>query len=367
MEHFDLDAAVRAGVIRSDQADDLRRFDERLRHAPAATEEKFASISGFADVMAAIGIAMVTITLVTLVGSTFPYAAALFPFACWAAARYFTEKRRLMLTSFVLFAVWAIGCAGAALTLGLIATGFDPLHMYGGVQTPPVAYVLVAGVATVACYAWWRRFQLPIAFAAFAVALVNVGVNAVRAVFPQLPALGVDLVSAIVGPVMFVWAMWWDMSDVRRETVRSDVAFWMHIAAGFLIVKGAMTLLLGVKGDSASWGRMFQQIADPNHGQAAAVLILFLIFAAIALVIDRRSLLTSGMVYAVPAMIALFGVVGVGGTGIAAAFLVCGLTLTYLGVRWTAMREPLLRLLPDGIKAQLPRPQLKAVGPRPVY
>jgi len=367
MEHFDLDAAVAAGVIRSDQADELRRFDERLRHAPSATEERFALVSGFADVMAAIGIAMVTITLITLVGATFPYAAAAFPFACWVAARYFTEKRRLMLTSFVLFVVWAIGCAGAALTVGLLTTGFDPLHMYGGVEAPAVAYVLTAAVATVACYAWWRRFQLPIAFAAFAVALVNVGVNAVRALFPELPSLGVDLVSAVVGPLLFVWAMWWDISDVRRETVRSDVAFWMHIAAGFLIVKGAMTLLLGVEGDAASWGRMFQQIADPNHGQAAAVLVLFLVFATVALVIDRRSLLTSGMVYAVPAMIALFGGVGVGGSGIAIAFLVCGLMLTFLAVRWTAMREPLLRLLPQKLAAQLPRPQIKAMGPRPVY
>ena len=367
MEHFDLDAAVAAGVIRSDQADDLRRFDERLRHAPGATEEKFAFISGFADVMAAIGVSMVTITLATLVGSTFPYAAAAFPFACWAAARYFTEKRRLMLTSFVLFAVWAVSCAAAALTLGLVTAGFDPFNMYGGIQTTGVAFVVVAGFATVACYAWWRRFQLPIAFAAFAVAIVNVGVNAVRALFPHFPNLGVDLIGAAVGPLLFAWAMWWDMSDVRRETIRSDVAFWMHIAAGFQMVKGAMTLLLGVKGDADSWGRMFRTIADPSHGQAAAVLILFMIFATVALIIDRRSLLTSGMVYAVPAMIALFGGVGSGGAGIATAFLVCGLTLTFLAVRWTAMREPLLRLLPDGLKAQLPRPQLKAVGPRPVY
>jgi hypothetical protein len=97
------------------------------------------------------------------------------------------------------------------------------------------------------------------------------------------------------------------------------------------------------------------------------VLLLFLTFAAVALVIDRRSLLTSGMFYAVPAMISLLGGVGVGGTAIAAAFLMCGVTLTFLAVRWNAIRRPLLRLLPMAISAQLPRPQLKAVGPRPVY
>ena len=56
MEHIDLDAAVRAGVLRSDEADALRRFDEKQRHAPSATEERFAFISGFADIMAATGL-----------------------------------------------------------------------------------------------------------------------------------------------------------------------------------------------------------------------------------------------------------------------------------------------------------------------
>src|SRR5437868_9999160 len=105
MEHFDLDAAVRAGVIRSDHADALRRFDEQLRHAPSATEERFALISGFADVMAAVGILMVTITLAIMIGSAFPYACAAFPLACWPAAKYFTEKRRMMLCSFIIFVV----------------------------------------------------------------------------------------------------------------------------------------------------------------------------------------------------------------------------------------------------------------------
>ena len=225
--------------------------------------------------MAAIGIAIVTITLATLLGATFPFVAVGFPIGCWLAARYFTEKRRLMLTSFVLFAVWAVSCAAASLALGLVASGLNPLNLLGQTEAPALTYVLVAAVATIACYAWWRRFQLPIAYAAFAVALVNGVVNLLKALLPNLPSFGVDLVAAVVGPVLFGWAMWWDMSDVRRETVRSDVAFWLQIAAGFQIVKGAMTLLLGVKNDSASWGRMFQQIADPSHGQAIAVLVLF--------------------------------------------------------------------------------------------
>lgn len=363
MEQFDVDGAVRAGVIRSDQADALRRFDEQQRHAPGATEERFAFISGFADVMAAVGITMVTITLAAMLGATFPPAWFLAPFVSWKAATFFTEKRRLMLCSFIIFAVFAVSSAGAGLVVGSYMAGSGLRDGPGNL--PALAAVLAASTASVASYAWWRRFQLPIAYASFAVAVLNIGVNVVRALAPNMPSFGVDLVSAVGGPIMFLWAMWWDVSDVRRETVRSDVAFWLHIAAGFLLVKGAMALLLGVHGDAQSWGRMFQTIADPSRGQAAAVLLLFLFFAAVALIIDRRSLLTSGMFYAVPAMIALFG--GVGGSAIGWAFLFCGLSLTFLAVRWTAIREKLLRLLPDKVSAQLPRPQIKAVGPRPVY
>jgi hypothetical protein len=363
MEQFDLDGAVRAGVIRSDQADALRRFDEAQRHAPGATEERFAFVSGFADVMAAVGILMVTITIGVMLGSTFPPAYAIFPLACWWAARYFTEKRKLMLCSFIIFLLFALTSAGAGLVLSAFVFG---TNLSGGPgDLPALGSIAAATTAAAACYAWWRRFTLPIAYASFAVAVLNICVNLLRALLPNFPSLGVDLVSAACGPAMFVWAMWWDMSDVRRETVRSDVAFWLHVAAGFLLVKGAMTLLLGVHGDAASWGRMFKSISDPTRGQAISVLLLFMVFATIALIIDRRSLLTSGMFYAVPAMISLFG--GMGSSAVAWAFLLCGLTLTFLAVRWTSIRERLLPLLPDKLSAQMPRPQFKAVGPRPVY
>jgi hypothetical protein len=364
MEHFNLDEAVHAGVIRSDQADALRRFDEDQRHAPGATEERFALISGFADAMAAVGILMVAGTLVGTIGSSFPPGCAIIPFACWWAATYFTAKRRLMLSSFVLFGTFALTAAMTVLGIALIAQGLNPLTA-SPYTASAGAFIITAAATAIACFAWWRRFELAIAFAAFAVALVNIGINICRSLFPGMPGIGVDVVEALCGPILFIWAMWWDMSDVRRETVRSDVAFWLHIAAGFLIVKSAMTLVLGHEGNADGWGRMFKQIADPGQGQAATVVSLFLVFALIALIIDRRSLLTSGMFYAVPATIALFGGVGPGAIGI--AFLLCGVTLTFLAVRWTDIRERLLRLLPDRISAQLPRPQLKAIGPRPAY
>lgn len=362
MEHFDLDAAVRAGVLRSDQADELRRFDERQRHAPSATEERFRLVSGFADIMAAIGIAMLAWIGIIVQVVALP-AGLILPFLYWWGARYFTERRRMMLTSIIIFVGFALS---SALTGVLIASSI--LHLAPSKGSPLGLLngwaVLVATISSGACWLYWRRFGLPVAYAAFAVALINIGVDLVRLAFPSMPSLGVDLVTGLDGPILLAWAMWWDISDVRRETIRSDVAFWLHICAGFSIVKTSMTLLLGTEDGATGWWRAFSHPASPTAADAAAVLGIFAAFAVVALIIDRRSLLTSGMFYAVPALGAL---IGGGALMFAPALFITGVSLIVLAVQWLPWRERLLRLLPPSVSAQLPRPQLKAVGPRPVY
>lgn len=362
MDQFDLDAAVRAGVLRSDQADALRRFDETQRHAPGATEERFRLVSGFADVMAAIGIAMVAWAGIVLLALA-PVVGIILPAAYWWGAAYFTERRRMMLTSFILFAGFALSAAMGALAVALLILGKSPLKA-SMTDTANIWAVMVATITTGACWLYWRRFELPVAYAAFAVALINIGVTILRLLLPDLPSLGVDLIGALVGPILLVWAMRWDISDVRRETIRSDVGFWLHICAGFSIVKSAMTLLLGTQQESTGWWRMFSHPATPSAADAVWVLGLFAVFALVALIIDRRSLLTSGMFYAVPALGAL---IGGGALMFAPALFITGITLILLAVQWLPWREKLLRSLPHALSAQLPRPQLKAVGPRPVY
>ena|SRR5215218_3465181 len=213
MEQFDLDAAVRAGVLRSDQADALRRFDEQLRDAPSATEERFAFISGFADIMAAIGIILMAGTSLAIIPKT-PYVGFAYPFLFWWAATYFTARRRLMFTSFVIFAAYALSIAMSVLGIVMLGSGLDP---YGTTyaQLPSFGALLIAGTVTGACWLFWRRFRLPISFAAFAVALANFIICSIRFVIPSMPSAGVDLLIGLTGPALFATAMWWDMSDVR--------------------------------------------------------------------------------------------------------------------------------------------------------
>ena len=363
MERLNLDAAVRAGILRDDQADALRRFDENLHHAPSATEERFALVSGFADIMAAIGIALVAWTGVVVQVIFSPWVGLALPFLYWMAATHFTARRRMMLTSIVLLAGFGLSCAMAAAAVALFSLGKSPLQS-SPADLANIWGTLVASATTGACWLYWRRFQLPIAFCAFAVAMVNVAINLFRLLVPGMPDWGVDLVQGLTGPALLVWAIWWDVSDVRRETIRSDVAFWLHIAAGFLVVKTAMTVLLGSEQASEGWWRLFSHPATPTSADAAAVLLVLGVFAVVSLIIDRRSLLTSGMFYAVPALIAL---TGGGALMFAPALFITGLCLIILAMQWLSWREKLLLLLPARVIAQLPRTQLKAVGPRPVF
>ena len=91
--------------------------------------------------------------------------------------------------------------------------------------------------------------------------------------------------------------MRWDMSDRERRTRRSDVAFWLHLVAAPMIAHPVFHML-GV----------FDGVI--GVGTAIVVILLYLAFGFIALAIDRRALLVSGLAYVIYAMAALIRTAG---------------------------------------------------------
>ena len=57
----------------------------------------------------------------------------------------------------------------------------------------------------------------------------------------------------VLGIGVFLFAMWWDSSDPRRETRRSDVAFWLHLLSAPLIVHPIFSLLGLTEGTATTW------------------------------------------------------------------------------------------------------------------
>jgi hypothetical protein len=197
-----------------------------------------------------------------------------------------------------------------------------------------------AAIAVLGTWLHWRRFRVPITVAAGAIAAVAAVLAALVALVPALGDRWLVLLFA-AGLALFGLAMRWDMSDPARTTRRADVAFWLHLAAAPLIVHPVFALLglLDGKADIA---------------RAALAIGLYVLLAAVALVVDRRALLVSSLAYVLYAISTLVRAAGAVDAGFALTALVVGSGLLLLSAFWRVARHAVLRAMPQGVRARMP-------------
>jgi hypothetical protein len=341
----DIDGAVTAGAITRDAANALRDHIAANHSTPAVDEEHFRLLTGFNDIFVSIAAAAVLVGMAWLGESIWlPLGGTLVAATAWGLAEYFTRKRRMALPSILLLLAFIGGVAAAQ--VGLVVVNGDAIQAWGKANFPnhvePVIGTIAALIAIVtAAAAWlhWRRFMVPITVAAGAVAVVAVMLALFIGYVPQAK----DYIYApvlVAGLVMFGVAMMWDGSDRERRTRRSDVAFWLHLAAAPMIAH-ALFQMLGV----------FE--APIGVGMAVVVIALYIAFAFVALAVDRRALLVSSLAYVLYAMYSLFE--GAGAVELAWAFtaLVIGSALLLLSAFWQPTRARIVGLL-GGLSERLP-------------
>ncbi len=316
----DIDGAVTAGAIRAQAAAALRKHIAASHAAPAVDEEHFRLFSGFNDFCVSIAVALVLVAVAWIGKSiTTPLAGALVAVSAWALAEYFTRARRMALPSILLLLAFV---GGVAATLVGVLVELKPDF------SDSTNAAIGAGIALVAAgAAWlhWRRFMVPITVAAGAAASVAVVIGLVMAAIPTAKDAIYPLL-LVCGIAVFALAMRWDVSDRERRTRRSDVAFWLHLAAAPMIAHPVFHML-GVFG------------GDIGIGTAVLVLGLYLAFAFVALAVDRRALLVSSLVYVLYAMYALFQNAGAVELAWAFTALVIGSALLTLSAFWPVMRR----------------------------
>ena len=337
----DLDAAITAGVLSPEAARSFRTHVAAGRASPLVDEEQFRLVTGFNDIFVTIAIALLLVALAQI-GETITTAVggALVAGAAWLLSEYFTRKRRMALPSIALLLAFVGGVAATFVgalfdmtnefTTGPFAVGAAP----DGRINPVVAMIFAGIAALTALGAWlhWRRFHVPITIAAGAIALVAVAVALLTAALPSEDTPWIGVFAG--GVATFALAMRWDLSDRERRTRRSDVAFWLHLASAPLIahpIFHALGVFDGMIG----------------AGTAIAVLALYLSFAALALAIDRRALLVSGLAYVLYAMTALIRATGAVELSAAITALVIGSALLCLSAFWQRMRRPVIGVLGD--------------------
>ena len=347
----DIEAAIASGAISPQAAAALRASVASSRATPLVDEESFRLITGFNDIFVTIAAVLLLVAVGWIGASLVPaprdaeqlglhmggsvgVGGFLVAGASWALAEYFTRHRRMALPSIVLLASFVYGVAAGQFGLLVMALG----AVEG--RTVPLIVAFIGLTTAFAAYVHWRRFHVPITVAALTGALV---VTLLALLLSAVPRAGDSFLGLMLlaGIGVFAFAMWWDISDRQRLTRRSDVAFWLHLAAAPMIAH-PIFWLLGVTAGTA--------------GPATALLVLglYVVFGIVALAVDRRALLVSSLVYVLWSLSALFRQAGAVGLDMAFTALVIGSLLLLLSAFWHNARRLVVKRLPDEVRRRLP-------------
>ena len=387
-EQIDLEAAEAAGVITPEQAAQLRRLKADDPGAPPLSgdqEETLRFINSFHDVFIAIGVLLVwlglsvftaqasgplvvmgagagnvdtlgRIGLLVLAGIN-AGAAALF----WGGAEYFTRMKRRLLPSIVLFLAFFFYAWSACsylyastiyryiVTLDLEMSSLDQVS--GVVRFSPL---ILASLAAAVSAAFYTRFKLPFSMGWLGGVAAILVATLMFALAPKMLAANLFAILFLIGVIMMLIGVAWDMRDPARVSRLSDNGFWLHFFAAPAILNGALLWSRFGPGpnESMDMGNAF------NASQSVVTLIILAIFAIVSLLINRRALVVAGLLSAGIAIGVLVRESGMDGAWVAASTLLAlGAGVVLLGAGWHAVRRLLTAPLPkQGMIARIVPP-----------
>jgi len=353
--------AVERAVLTGEQAEQLRAIERELPTVAAQDpdDETLRFITGFADIFVTIGLVLFVGALAFIMGAGAGSTPMLAGIACatWLLAEFFTGRRRMALPSIVLLVLFvgAVFLVSLQVFTTMLPTSRTLPERFWFIPTPNAAALAVAAIVTTAMAAMhYVRFRVPITIAAGAAALCLLALGVVATLLPSPADAFVDetVINAVLlvsGLLVFALAMRFDMSDPERLTRRTDIAFWLHLLAAPLIVHPLIRAVLhGLD-------------VRLTTGAAVGILWIFLALGLLAVIIDRRAILVSGLLYVGIAFFTLFKALGFGEQSrflLPAVLLALGAFILLLSAGWQPLRRALLRRLPQKLARRLPHPLL---------
>lgn len=314
--------------------------------SPVEESEAPRFVRGFHDILITIGI---VVGLVGLAGLASVY--AVIP-AAIVLAEILVRRQRLALPAVTLTAAV------------VLAAAIGTMPVWDGLEAPYgdwIAPGILAAIAVVGLLFYWR-YKVPLALAGGLVCLYGAVVYSAALCLRWLsgnPALFETRPTALVGflglfaILVFGTALRFDIADRHRLTRRSDVAFWMHLAAAPAIL---YTILAEIYlGNQADWFS-----ADTNLWQAAAIVGAVLLLMLIGIILDRRAFVTSGLIsfgYAFKVLLSEGGLAEAltsADTLVFLTFLAIGVVVLALGIGWQPLRRLIVGNLPRGLKDLVP-------------
>lgn len=256
----------------------------------------------------------------------------------WGLAEVLTRQRHQALPSMVLMLLFVTGVSSVSRQLlplfyGLIDDGLDASARYRLVECA-ICTLLV----TLAAYAHWYRFRVPLTVAILCASLQGCLLSLLLLWLPQADAWLTEIV-LLDGIMVFALALWWDRRDRRRLSRHADVAFWLHLLAAPLLLYPAWNYLAA------------QTLLWP---QLILLLLLYLGAVLLSLCVDHRALMVTALAYVLSVLVDGLKPYPDGFYPLALASLLLGGLLLLLSLFWPVCRAVLLRRLPPAVRDRLP-------------
>jgi hypothetical protein len=354
----DLAAAVKAGVLSSEQASAFEDFLKRRTGTDRMLDsESLRFLASFNDIFLAIGMAILLAGVSFLSGRFVAegigadrMAVTIAPIpvliAAWGLAEYFCGRRRLLLPSMVLAVVICLCTAAIAGSLLLPdesrAEAFDGIGLF----IRNIGYAGFGGAA-LGALAIFLRFRLPFSLFLLALSLAGLFYTAIAGLGEDGVVIG-GFATLAAGLATLVIAIVVDARDPARASLASDCAFWLHFAAAPQIMIGMRSLIVG------------SGLVPDGVGDAAVMLLALVGFGLISLALNRRALIVSGLISFAAAIGTVLNTLSGGNdlNTLMLTLLVVGGSIVLLGGGWRTARRWLLKLLPQqGVTARIFPPE----------
>lgn len=331
----DIEAAVENGIISAQNARDLTEFTLKRSKVPRAVNEQFKLFNNFSEIFICLGLVIVygAFSAISSAGLIGPKALPVGVVGFWLLAEFFTFRTTKNAPAMV---AAIMSCVLAVHALVHFA-GIDvtsPWALKGA--NAPLIWGAFAGFLTLA----FARFRIPFLLApiALATALAAVGFFG-----DEIFNTKVLLPIGVIGVLALLLAIWFDSRDPLRRSRQNAYAFWLFVVGSPMAIHPVFSLIW-LNGDS-----------NRIEFTLAGIFIAAVTTTLIGLVLDRRSLVASSLVYFTVSLGYLnFGLAGNLPIALAITSLVIGGFVILLGVLWYRVRNVVMLLVPAGLATKLP-------------
>lgn len=355
-----LEKAVSAGVITGAQAEALRQLSERegvaatdaaaSDHSDApqkGKDEPFVLVNNFGDIFLCLGL-VILYSSANMLSFADGIASLLFCYAFaalfWILTEIFVFQSRrkfpavLSAFMFIWLAFQSYNLAfGERVSLSGLVTG-----ALTGQGAPSALFIMNAlFIFTL------MRYRLPILALGFALSFALLIFSIAMQYIAPLNAF---TVLALCGVALIAAGIFLDTKDRTRTGHYHEFALWLFFVGSPLLVHGVMVFVLQDH-FSIFWSGSLSE----NPGLSAAPLgeviwtvsALTFAFTILGLILDRRALVSSSLLYI---SVVLTYIIYQTGIDFAAFYIIVpfsiGLLVIVLGLRWDPLRDRVLRILP---------------------